>query len=83
MRYGQNKLDPALMCDVENKYLREKVPRGNGTLCCLVSVKIRNRDTSPSPKKYYSRKVCTICVKDVKWIEVEHVVKRETMVQLG
>ena len=57
--YGQKKLDPALclytgaclMCVVENKYLSEKVPRGNGTLCRLVSVKMRNDAISHSPKK--------------------------------
>ena len=47
-------VDPALclyvgahvMCTIDNKGLTEKVPRGNGTLCRVVSVKLRNHPTS-------------------------------------
>ena len=33
-------------------------------------------------KKYYRRKVATVCAKDVEWIECEHVIKTEPMVRL-
>ena len=33
-------------------------------------------------KKYYGKKVWTVCAKDVQWIKVEHVIKTKTMIEL-
>ena len=90
VKYGNKHVDPALclyigaylICTVDNKFLREKVPRGNGTLCRLVSMKIKDDATSHTYKNYYGKKVWTVCAKDVDWIECEHVVKTDTMVRL-
>ena len=71
-----------LMCVMENSFLTEEVPRGNGTLCRLVSLKLTNNATSHTYKKYYGKKVWTVCANDVEWIEVEHVIKTETMIEL-
>ena len=38
--------------------------------------------TSHTHKKYYGRKVATLCAKYVEWIECEHVIKTEPMVRL-
>ena len=48
VKYGTKHVDPALclyigaylLCTVGNEFLKEKVPRGNVTLCRLVSLKI-------------------------------------------
>ena len=90
VKYGNKHVDPALclyigaylICTVDNKFLREKVPRGNGTLCRLVSMKIKDDATSHTYKNYYGKKVWTVCAKDVDWIECEHVIKTDTMVRL-
>ena len=71
-----------LICTVGNEFLKEKVPRGNRTLCRLVSMKIIDSATSHTHKKYYGRKVATICAKDVEWIECNHIIKTEPMVRL-
>ena len=83
-------MDPALclyigaylICTDGNEFLKETVPRGNGTLCHLVSMKIIDDATSHTHTKYYGRKVATVCAKDVEWIECEHVIKTETMDRL-
>ena len=90
VKYGTKHVDPALclyigaylICTVGNEFLKEKVPRGNGTLCRLVSMKIIDDATSYTHKNYYGRKVATVCAKDVEWIECEHVIKTEPMVRL-
>ena len=54
IKYGTHKMDPALclyvgaylMCVLGNEFLREKVPRGNRTLCRLVSFKLK--ESAPS-----------------------------------
>ena len=45
-------------------------------------MKIIDDATSHTHKKYYGRKVVTVCAKDVEWIECEHVVKTEPIVRL-
>lgn len=90
VKWGRKLVDPALclyvgsylMCVMENSFLTEEVPRGNGTLCRLVSMKLKNNATSHTCKKYYGKKVWTVCAKDVQWIEVEHVIKTEKMIEL-
>ena len=87
---GSKKVDPALclyvgcylMCVIGNEKLREKVPRGNGTLCRLMSMKLKCNPTTYRYKNMYGRKVWTVCASDVEWIEVEHVVKTEAMLEL-
>ena len=64
------------------KSLQEEVPRGNNTLCCLVTIKLNRHTTSKRFLNYYSRKVCTMKAGDVEWIECKHVVKTDTMLQL-
>ena len=54
VKYSTQKVDPALCLDVgtflicvlSNKFLKEAVPRDNGTLCPLVSKKLENNATS-------------------------------------
>jgi len=87
---GHKHIDPALclyvgaylICILNNEFLSEKVPRGNGTLCRLVSMKIKENATTHKCKKYYGKKVWTVCAKDVEWIECEHVIKTDAMVRL-
>ena len=45
-------------------------------------MKIIDDATSDTHKNYYSRKVATVCAKDVEWIECKHVIKTEPMVWL-
>ena len=45
-------------------------------------MKIKDNTTNHKYKKYYGKKVWTVCAKDVEWIECEHVIKIESMVQL-
>ena len=83
-------MDPALclyigaflMCVLPNKFLTAAVPRGNGTLCPLISMKLKNNAPSYFCKNYYGRKVWTVCATDLDWIEVEHVVKTDAMKEL-
>ena len=71
-----------LICTIDNKHLSEKVPRGNGTLCRLVSVKLKTNAKSQTFRKWYGRKVRTVKASDILWIECEHVVKTDAMIQL-
>ena len=76
VKCGTKHVDPALclyigaylICTVGNKFLKEKVLRGNGTGCPLVSMKRIDDATSHTHKNYYGRKVVTICAKDIEWI---------------
>ena len=91
VKYGTHKVDPALglyigaylMCVLGNEFLRERVPRGSGTLCRLVSMKLKENAASHKYKNYYNRKVWTVSASDVEWIEVEHVVKTEPMIEMA
>jgi hypothetical protein len=69
------------MC-IDNKHLKEKVPRGNGTLCQVLDVKLKHYAPSYKYKNYYGRKVWTVNATDVEWVECEHVNKTEPMLQL-
>ena len=90
VRHGYKCIDPALciyigaylICVISNKSLTEKVPRGNGTLCRVVSLKLKTNAQSYRWKNYYGRKVWSVCAEDVEWIECEHVVKTGTIVKL-
>ena len=85
IKHHTQKVDPVLclyvatylMCVLENEYLQDKVLRGNGILCRLVSMKLKEDTTSHKCKNYCSKKLWTVCVSDVEWVKVEHVVKTE------
>jgi hypothetical protein len=57
---GTKHIDPALclylcaylMC-IDNKHLTDKVPRGNGTLCRVLDVKLKHNAPSYKYKNYY------------------------------
>ena len=80
MTGNKKHVDPALclyigcylICTVDNVHLTKKVPRGNGTLCRLVGMKLKESPTSHRWKNYYNRKVWTVRASDVEWIELEH-----------
>jgi len=77
--FGANgtKVEPALrtypgchfMC-VTNKDLDQG--RGNGTLCKLLRVKLRRNGEERKWKNWDGRKVWTVSVADVEWVEFEH-----------
>jgi hypothetical protein len=86
---GTKHIDPALciylgaylMC-IDNKHLTDKVPRGNGTLCRVLDVKLKHNAPSYKYKNYYGKKVWTVNATDVEWIECEHVNKTGLILQL-
>ena len=90
VKVGTKHIDPALclyvgaylICVIGNKYLKEKVPRGNGTLCRVVSIKLKDCAPSHIWKNYYGKKVWTVCAQDVEWIECAHGTKTNTIIQL-
>ncbi len=69
------------MC-IDNKHLKDKVPRGNGTLCRALDVKLKHNAPSYKCKNYYGRKVWAVSATDVDWVECEHVNKTGLMIQL-
>ena len=86
---GTKHIDPALclylgayLKCIDNKHLADKVPRGNGTLCRVLDVKLKHNAPSYECKNYYGRKVWTVNMTDVEWVECEHVNKTGLMVQL-
>ena len=90
VKHGTQKMDPALclyggaflVCVLRNKYFTTAVPRGNGTLCRQISMKLRNNAPSYLCKNYYGRQVWTVCATYLDWIEVEHAAKTDTMKEL-
>jgi hypothetical protein len=68
--FGTKHIDPALclyvgaivMC-IDNKHLKDKVPRGNGTICRVLSIKLKQDAPSYKWKNYYGRKVWTVDAK--------------------
>ena len=61
---SSTKVDPALclyvgaylQCVIDNKSLNECVPRGNGTLCQLVSIKIKDHPSTHNGRMCMERK---------------------------
>jgi hypothetical protein len=62
--------------------MKDRVPRGNGTLCRVLGVKLRENAPSHKVKNYYGKKVWTVNAKHVEWIQCEHVNIPGHMVQL-
>ncbi len=52
------------MC-IDNKHLKDKVPKGNGILCKVIGVKFKHNPQSYKWKNYYGKKVWTINANDV------------------
>jgi len=86
---GHKHIEPALclymgaivMC-IDNKHLKDKVPRGNGTVCQVMKIKLKQDAPSHKWKNFYGRKVWTVNAKDVEYVECEHVHKTARMLQL-
>jgi hypothetical protein len=53
-----------LIC-IDIKHLNDNIPRGNGTLCRMLSVKLRENAPSYTWKNYYGKKMWTVNAKDV------------------
>ncbi len=67
---------------IDNKHLKDKVPRGNGTLYQVHDVKLNHNAPSCKFKNYYGRKMWTVNATDVEWLECEHVNKTGQILQL-
>ena len=79
---GSKHIDPALciyigayLICIDNKHLRDKVPWGNGTLCQVLGVHLKENVQRYKWKNYYGKKVWTVNAADVEWVECEHVNK--------
>ncbi len=70
-----------LIC-IDNKHLKDKVPRGNGTICRVIDIKLKKQPQSYKWKNYHGRKVWTVNASDVEWVECEHINKNGTIIQL-
>lgn len=87
--FGTKHIDPALclyvgaiiMC-IDNKHLKDNVPRGNGTICRVIHIKLKQNAPSYKWKNYYGKKVWTVNATDVEYVECEHVNKTGIMLQL-
>ncbi len=62
--------------------MRDKVPCGNGTLCQVLGVQLKENAKSYTWKNYYGKKVQTVNADDVEWVECEHVNKTGLISQL-
>ena len=62
--------------------MKDNVPRGNGTLCRVLGVKLRENAPSHRVKNYYGKKVWTVNAKHVQWLQCEHVNIPRHIVQL-
>eukprot|EP00956_Cyclotella_meneghiniana_P032178 scaffold87347_cov52-Cyclotella_meneghiniana.AAC.1 len=51
--------------------MNEKPPRGNGTVCKFISVKIKEDAVSHRVRVYNNKKIWTVSIEDVLWITVE------------
>jgi hypothetical protein len=86
---GTKHIDPALCMHVgvhliciDNKHLKDKVPRGNGTICRVIGIKLKEQPQSYKWKNCYGRKVWTVNASDVEWVECEQINKSGTIIQL-
>jgi hypothetical protein len=67
---------------IDNKHMKDRVPRGNGTLCRVLGVKLKENAPSHRVKNNYRKKVWTVNTKHVEWIQCEHVNIPRHIVQL-
>ena len=58
------------------------MPRGNGTICRVPNIKLKQDAPSHKWKNFYGRKVWTVNATDVEYVECEHVHKTGRMLQL-
>ena len=73
------RVDPALclysgihlICVMDNDTLNETPPRGNGTLCKLVSIRLKPDPTTLKVKTFNGHPVRTVNAKDVESLELE------------
>ncbi len=77
---GSKHIDPALCID--NKHLRDKVCWGNGSLCRVLGVQLKENDQNYKWKNYYGEKVWTDNADNVEWVECKHVNKISLVAQL-
>jgi hypothetical protein len=70
-----------LIC-IDNNHLTAKVPLGNGTLCRVLGVKLKDNAQSYKCRNHYEKKVWMVNTADVEWVECEHVNKSSFMTQL-
>jgi hypothetical protein len=56
---------------MDNTVLRQRVPRGNGTMCRFRSIKLKPGASSVRTKFFHGRKVTTVSAKDVQYMECE------------
>ena len=90
VKVGLKLADPALrlyigayiICNVDNKHLKDKVPIGNGTLGRVVGMSLKDHATSYKWKNWDGKKVWTVCASDVAWVQCEKYPKTNTMLQL-
>jgi hypothetical protein len=86
---GTKQVDPSLfiydgahLICIDNKHLKDRVPRGNGTICRVIGIKLKEQPQSYEWKNYYRRKVWTVNATYVEWVECEHINKTGTIIQL-
>jgi hypothetical protein len=70
-----------LIC-IDNKQLKGKVPRGNGKMCRVIGIKLKQDPQNYKWKNYYGEKVRTVNTSDIEWVECEHINKTGTILQL-
>ena len=51
-------------------------------LCRVVSIKLKDEQTSYTPKNYYGKKVWTVNARDVAYVELEHYPTAERVIAL-
>ncbi len=71
----------SLIC-IDIKHMKDRVPRGNGTLCKVLGVKLRENAPSHTVKNYHGKKVWKVNAKHVEWVQCEHVNIPRHIVQL-
>ena len=87
MTGSKKHVDPALclyvgahvICTIDNVNLNKEVPRGNGTLCRVIGLKLKDNPLSYRWKNFYDKKVWTVNAVDVESIELEHYPRSSTI----
>ncbi len=83
---GTKHIDQALciyigahLIHIDNKHLKDKVPRGNGTMCRVIGVKLKTNPITYKWKNHYRKKVWTVNASNVEWVECQHINKTGTI----